>query len=91
MIDLNKILEMWKKDSVIDKINLDESSKESAKLHSKYLELLSIVKLQLKKKEHEQKLNLLYKVIYLTKKSIIFVYPHQKTYLTYLSMSPVNY
>lgn len=40
---------MWKKDSLIDEMNLDESSRDSAKLHSKYLELYSINKLKLKK------------------------------------------
>ena len=51
MIALEQILEMWKKDSEIDDVRLDEASKKSASLHSKYLELLSIYKLQLKKKE----------------------------------------
>lgn len=53
MIALEKILEMWKADSEIDDIRLDEASKKSASLHSKYLELLTIYKLQLKKKEAE--------------------------------------
>lgn len=44
---------MWKDDSVIDEINLDETSIKSAKLHAKYLELLSISKLRLRKKEME--------------------------------------
>lgn len=49
MNSIEDILEMWKKDSVIDEMNLDESSRDSAKLHSKYLELYSINKLKLKK------------------------------------------
>jgi len=53
MIDLENILDMWKKDSEIDDIRLDEASKKGASLHSKYLELLSIYKLQLRKKEAE--------------------------------------
>lgn len=53
MITLESILEMWKKDSEIDDIRLDEASKKGASLHSKYLELLSINKLQLKRKEAE--------------------------------------
>lgn len=56
MLKLDDVLEMWKKDSVIDEMNLDTSSLESAKLHSKYLELLSVTKLQLKKKEMEFKI-----------------------------------
>ena len=42
---------MWKKDAVIDEMNLGEASRESAKLHSKYLELYSVNKLRLKKQE----------------------------------------
>lgn len=55
MFDLEKILEMWKKDSEIDDIRLDESSKNTAKLHAKYLEILTINKLRLKKKDLEFK------------------------------------
>ena len=50
---LEDVLVMWKDDSVIDEINLDETSIKSAKLHAKYLELLSISKLRLRKKEME--------------------------------------
>lgn len=46
---------MWKKDSIIEQYNLDETSRNTPQLHSKYLELLSIAKLQLKKAEHTQK------------------------------------
>jgi len=55
MLKLDDVLEMWKKDSPIDEMNLDSSSINSAKLHSKYLELLSITKLQCKKKEMDFK------------------------------------
>lgn len=44
---------MWQKDSVIDELNLDQTSIASAKLHSKYLELLSISKLRLNRKVTE--------------------------------------
>ena len=54
MIQLNDILEQWKTDSLIE-MPLDESSKQTPKLHSKYLELLSLAKFQLKKAEMEQK------------------------------------
>ena len=57
MNNLEAILEMWKKDSIIDEMQLDESSRDSAKLHSKYLELYSVNKIRLKK------LDLDYKVI----------------------------
>lgn len=55
MNNLQQILEMWKKDSTIDEMNLDESSRESAKLHSKYLEIYSIHRLKLKKQEADFK------------------------------------
>ena len=51
MNNLQEILEMRKKDSAIDEMNLDESSRNSAKLHSKYLELLSVNRIKLKKAE----------------------------------------
>ncbi len=53
MLDLNDILTMWKKDSVIDEICLDEETIKSSKLHAKYLELFSMAKLVLKKREME--------------------------------------
>ena len=46
---------MWAKDSVIDPVKLDESSRMAPMLHAKYLELLSTYKLQLKRCEFEQK------------------------------------
>ena len=46
---VDEILEMWKKDSPIDEIELDTTSMETAKLHGKYLELLTVAKLQLKR------------------------------------------
>jgi len=57
MLDLESILEMWKKDSHIDENNLDTSSINTAIAHSKYLELYGISKLRLKK------LNLEYDVL----------------------------
>ena len=51
MNNLQQILEMWKKILTIDEMNLDESSRESAKLHSKYLEIYSVHKMKLKKAE----------------------------------------
>jgi hypothetical protein len=64
MITLDGLIEMWKKDSEIDEMNLDESSQKIAKIHGKYLELISITKLQLKKKELEQKILLKDKWLY---------------------------
>lgn len=56
MLQLDEIIEMWKKDSAIDEMNLDEASLKSAKLHSKYLEMISIYRLQLKKREADFKI-----------------------------------
>lgn len=55
MNSLENVLKMWETDSVIDENNLDRSSVDIAKLHAKYLQLLSIAKLQLKRSELEQK------------------------------------
>ena len=46
---------MWEKDCVIDDMRLDESSRQAPILHAKYLQLLSTVKLQLKRAEFSQK------------------------------------
>jgi hypothetical protein len=54
-MNIESILEMWKLDSVIDEMALDEASRDSAKLHSKYLELHSVSRLRLKKLELEFK------------------------------------
>jgi len=50
-MNIEFLLDMWKKDAPIDEMALDEASRQSAKLHSKYLELYSIAKLRLKKLE----------------------------------------
>ena len=55
MLTLDDVLESWKKDAIIDELNLDETSKQTARLHAKYLELLSVTRLRLKQKEMEQK------------------------------------
>ena len=52
-MSLNEILESWKKDSVIDDSALDEDTVKTSKLHAKYLEIYSLSKLQLKKKEFD--------------------------------------
>ena len=53
---LEDILNMWKRDAEIKPITLDESSRDTPKLHAKYLELLSIAKLKLKKKKYDAKI-----------------------------------
>tara|TARA_R100001463_G_scaffold132829_1_gene193781 strand:- start:248 stop:691 length:444 start_codon:yes stop_codon:yes gene_type:complete len=47
-MNLESILEMWKKDAEIDEVQLDEASRDSAKLHSKYLDLYSVAKIKQK-------------------------------------------
>jgi len=47
-MNLESILEMWKKDAEIDEVQLDEASRDSAKLHSKYLDLYSVSKIKQK-------------------------------------------
>ena len=56
-MNLESILELWKTDSIIDEVQLDEASRDSAKLHSKYLELYSVAKLK------QKDLDLKFKVI----------------------------
>lgn len=55
MLNLEEVLKMWTKDSEIDDLRLDEASKKTASLHAKYLEMLSVTKLQLKRKDMEFK------------------------------------
>lgn len=46
---------MWSKDCEISQTKLDEASRATPMLHSKYLELLTTYKLTLKRAEFEQK------------------------------------
>lgn len=55
MLNLEDVLKMWADDSAIDDIRLDEASKDTAKLHAKYLEMLSVTKLQLKRRDMQFK------------------------------------
>ena len=48
-MNVEQILEMWKEDSKINEIDLDLTSSQTPKLHSKYLELFTVAKLQLKR------------------------------------------
>ena len=63
-MDLKMILDMWSSDSVIGKSSLDESSRQTPILHAKYLELLSLAKLKVKKAEQDQKILLKDKWLY---------------------------
>lgn len=64
MIDLDSILAEWKEDSAIPKHELDETSRITPALHSKYLEYLSLTKLRMKKAEFDQKVLLKDKYLY---------------------------
>ena len=55
MLNLEEIFKMWAKDSEIDDLRLDEASKKTASLHAKYIEMLSVSKLKLKRKDMEFK------------------------------------
>lgn len=63
-LDLEGILEMWKKDCVIEEMNLDEESRKTPSLHAKYLEIHSLTKLRMKKAELDQKILLKDKWLY---------------------------
>ncbi len=64
MLNLEEILEHWSNDCNIDEHNLDKSSVDIAKLHAKYLQLLSVYKLQKKRAEMNQKILLKDKWLY---------------------------
>lgn len=61
---LEQVLDEWSKDSHIPSNNLDEASRETPKLHAKYLGLLSNAKLRLRKAEMDQKSLLKLKFLY---------------------------
>ena len=58
------MLVMWKEDSVIERNNLDETSRTTPALHAKYLELLAQAKLAKKRVEFQQKTLLKEKWLY---------------------------
>ena len=55
MLKLEDILTEWQKDSEINQGRLDQASVDTAKLHAKYLQWLSVAKLQLKRQQMNQK------------------------------------
>ena len=54
-MNTTEILEMWKKDGQIDELKLDDTTIRMARIHSKYLELLTIAKMTRKKYDLEYK------------------------------------
>ena len=63
-MNLESVLEMWKKDAEIPQNNLDETSRQTPALHAKYMEFMSIARLQMKKAEMDQKTLLKKKWLY---------------------------
>lgn len=61
---LEQVLEEWATDSQLPRNNLDEASRQTPSLHSKYLTILSQTKLRLKKAEMDQKTLLKQKWLY---------------------------
>jgi c-di-GMP-related signal transduction protein len=55
MLDLDNILKEWAEDCKIPQHQLDETSRNTPSLHAKYLQYLSLTKLNLKRAEHSQK------------------------------------
>ena len=54
-MNIEEVLKMWKEDSIIDDLKLDDTTIKTARLHSKYLELLTITRMRRKKKDLEYK------------------------------------
>ena len=55
MVMIEEVLKMWKEDSIIDEFKLDDVTIKTARMHSKYLELITIAKMGKKKKDLEYK------------------------------------
>ncbi len=60
-MDLDSIQKEWAEDCEIPQHQLDEVSRQTPSLHAKYLQYLSLAKLQLKRAENSQKTLLLQK------------------------------
>jgi|TARA_B100000795_G_C22670306_1_gene387674 hypothetical protein len=73
-MNIEQVLEMWKVDSIIDDLKLDETTIRMARIHSKYLELTTVAKMSKKRIELEYKTLLKDKWLYyngkLTKEQI---------------------
>ncbi len=63
-MNLEEILGQWSIECVIDKVSLDETSRQTPVLHAKYLQLLTHAKLMLKRSEASQKVLLKNKWLY---------------------------
>ena len=63
-MNIEEVLKMWKEDSIIDDLKLDDTTIKMARIHSKYLELITIAKMAKKKKELDYKILLKNKWLY---------------------------
>ena len=54
-MNIEEVLKMWKEDSIIDDLKLDDTTVKLARVHSKYLELITIAKMRRKKKDLDYK------------------------------------
>ena len=63
-MNIEQVLEMWKEDSIIDDLKLDDTTIRMARIHSKYLELITIAKIRRKKKDLDYKTLLKNKWLY---------------------------
>tara|TARA_R110002096_G_scaffold69149_1_gene166374 strand:- start:44939 stop:45388 length:450 start_codon:yes stop_codon:yes gene_type:complete len=64
LLDLQSIMNEWEIDSEIPQHKLDDVSRETPKLHAKYLQQLGLAKLQAKRESHRQKILLKQKWLY---------------------------
>ena len=54
-MNIEEVLKMWKEDSIIDDLKLDDTTVRMSRIHSKYLELITIAKIRRKKKDLDYK------------------------------------
>ena len=46
-MNIEEVLKMWKEDSIIDDLKLDDTTVKMSRIHSKYLELITISKISM--------------------------------------------
>ena len=56
MIDLDKLQEMWEKDSKIDRDNLHEESLGIPSLHAKYFEMYNTIFLMRRRQSNKERI-----------------------------------
>ena len=63
-MNIEEVLKMWKEDSIIDDLKLDDTTVKMSRIHSKYLELITIAKVRRKKRDLDYKVLLKDKWLY---------------------------